>query len=157
MFGFFKKNIVKVFSPLDGKVIELKDVPDEVFSKGLVGDGVAIIPYSGTVVSPIKGTISRIFSTKHACSIKGSGIEVMIHIGLDTVELGGEGFKLFVKEGDSVDIGTPIVSLDKEYIISQDKEIVTPIIISSKKKIVLKNKKIGIVGEGELLLEVEFV
>jgi len=157
MFGFFKKKPVKVFSPLDGKVVELKDVPDEVFSKGLVGDGVAIIPSSGTVVSPIKGKISRIFSTKHACSIKGSDIEVMIHIGLDTVELGGEGFKSFIKEGDSVEVGTPLISLDKEYIISQDKEIVTPIIISSEKEIILKNKKLGIVREGEVLLEVEFV
>jgi len=157
MFGLFKNKIVKVFSPLDGKVIELKDVPDEVFSQGLVGEGVAIIPSSGTVVSPIKGIVSRIFSTKHAFSIKGSDIEVMIHVGLDTVELGGNGFELFVKEGDSVEIGTPIVSIDKEYIISQDKEIVTPIIISSEKKFVLKNKKIGIVREGELLLEVEFL
>jgi PTS system glucose-specific IIA component len=158
MFGLFKAKKIEIFSPLDGNLVDLEDVEDEVFSKKLVGDGIAIIPLGATVVSPIKGTISRIFKTKHAFSIKSGDIDILVHIGLDTVDLDGKGFELLVKEGDRVDIGTPIVTVDIEYLLSQDKDIITPIIVSSSKNISIKRlKDDDIVKKGEAILEVKFI
>ena len=157
MFGLFKSKKIEIFSPLDGKVVDIENVPDEVFSQKLVGDGIAIIPSSSIVVSPINGIISRIFPTKHAFSIRGNNIEVMVHIGLDTVSLQGEGFEALAKDGDKVKIGTPIIRLDKEYLISQGKEIITPIIVSSQKDISIKKHKLSTVSKGELLLELKFL
>jgi PTS system glucose-specific IIA component len=156
MFGLFKSKKIEIFSPFSGEVIDIENVPDEVFSKKLVGDGVAIIPSSSVAVAPIKGTISRIFPTKHAFSIKGDRIEIMVHIGLDTVSLQGEGFEALAKEGDKVDIGTPIIKVDKEYLISQGKEIITPIIVSSQKDIKIKKSNLTTIKEAELLLEISF-
>jgi len=152
MFGLFKPKKIEIFSPLGGEVVDIENVPDEVFSKKLVGDGVAIIPSSSVAVSPIKGVISRIFPTKHAFSIKGDRVEVMVHIGLDTVALQGEGFEALAKEGDKVDVGTPIIKVDKEYLISQGKEIITPIIVSSQKDIKIKKSDLTTIKEAELLL-----
>ena len=152
MFGLFKPKKIEIFSPLGGEVVDIENVPDEVFSKKLVGDGVAIIPSSSVAVSPIKGVISRIFPTKHAFSIKGDKVEVMVHIGLDTVALQGEGFEALAKEGDKVDVGTPIIKVDKEYLISQGKEIITPIIVSSQKDIKIKKSDLTTIKEAELLL-----
>jgi len=156
MFGLFKSKKIEIFSPLGGEVVDIENVPDEVFSKKLVGDGVAIIPSSSVAVSPIKGVISRIFPTKHAFSIKGDRVEVMVHIGLDTVSLQGEGFEALAKEGDKVEIGTPIIKVDKEYLISQGKEIITPIIVSSQKDIKIKKINSTTIKEAELLLEISF-
>jgi glucose-specific phosphotransferase system IIA component len=158
MFGFFKPNKQVIISPMDGHVVRLEEVPDEVFSKGLSGDGMAIIPLSGTVVAPIEGVVSRIFPTNHAFLISNkSGIEVMVHIGLDTVELKGEGFKRLVKEGTKVSTGTPIISVNLDYLESKRKEIITPILINCEKKIEIEKHKIGIIREGELLMEIKFL
>ncbi|MCH9740121.1 MAG: PTS glucose transporter subunit IIA [Epsilonproteobacteria bacterium] len=157
MFGLFKAKSTKLVSPVDGQLIELENVPDKVFSQKLVGDGIAVIPSSGTVVAPVTGVISRIFPTHHAFSITTSnGLEVMVHIGLDTVELQGEGFSCLKKEGDEVTVGTPIIRVDKEYLKSQGKEIITPMVVSSEKEITVEKHKVGIVREGEVLLEVKF-
>jgi len=156
MFGLFKSKKIEIFSPFSGEVVDIENVPDEVFSKKLVGDGVAIIPSSSIAVAPIRGIISRIFPTKHAFSIKGDKVEVMVHIGLDTVSLKGEGFEALSKEGERVDVGTPIIKVDKEYLISQGKEIITPIIVSSQKDIKIKKSDLTTIKEAELLLEVSF-
>ncbi len=158
MFGFFKKSKQVIISPMDGNLIALEEVPDEVFSKGLSGDGMAIEPISGTVVAPIDGVVSRIFPTNHAFLIsKKNGIEVMVHIGLDTVELKGEGFERLVKEGAKVNAGTPIISVDLEYLQSRGKEIVTPILINSEKSIEIEKHKIDTIREGESFMEVKFL
>lgn len=157
MFGLFKKKTVKIVSPMDGELMELEKVPDKVFSQKLVGDGIAIVPTSGTVVAPVSGKISRIFPTHHAFSITTQeGLEVMVHIGLDTVELNGEGFEALKKEGDEITVGMPIIRVDKAYLIAQGKEIVTPIVVSSEKNITLKRHHSGIVREGEMIIEVKF-
>jgi glucose-specific phosphotransferase system IIA component len=158
MFGFFKPNKQVIISPMDGDVVGLEEVPDEVFSKGLSGDGVAIVPLSGTVVAPIDGIISRIFPTNHAFLIsrKKNGIEVMVHIGLDTVELKGEGFKRLAEEGSKVTAGTPIISVDLDYLQSRGKKIITPILVNSEKSIEIKKHKTGTTREGESIMEVKF-
>ena len=110
MFSLFKKEKFKIVSPLDGQLILLKDVPDSVFSQKLMGDGFAIIPQSQVVVSPISGVAESVFPTGHAVGIKTKdGIECIVHIGLDTVELDGEGFTSLISQGDYVKAGEPIV------------------------------------------------
>ncbi len=158
MFGFFKKKQVEIVSPVDGSLVELEDINDQVFSKKLVGDGVAIVPSSRTITSPIDGVVTRIFPTKHAFMITSpSGIEVMVHVGLDTVDLNGEGFICLVKEGDTVSQACPILEVDFEFLKSKNKDIVTPIIVTSDKEITLEKSKIGTIREGESLVKVKFI
>ncbi|NEW60872.1 PTS glucose transporter subunit IIA [Sulfurovum sp. bin170] len=157
MFGFFKKSKQIVVSPVDGDVVDIESVPDKVFSQKLAGDGVAIVPNSGTIVAPIDGVVSRIFPTNHAfLIINNSGLEVMVHVGIDTVELNGEGFERLVEEGDKVKFGCPILSVDFDFIQSKGKAIITPVIVTCDKSIVLEKHKIGTIREGESLIEVKF-
>ena len=157
MFGLFKKSKQVIFSPVDGDVVDIESVPDEVFSQKLAGDGVAIVPLSGTIVAPIEGIVTRIFPTNHAFLITNSkGLEVMVHLGLDTVELNGEGFERLVEEGKKVKSGTPILSVDFDFIQSKGKEIITPVVINSDKSIILDKHKLGTIREGESLIEVKF-
>ncbi len=158
MFGLFKKKPLEVVSPMDGSLVALESINDDVFSKKLVGDGVAIIPSSRIVTAPINGVITRIFPTKHAFMITSpNGIEVMVHVGLDTVELNGEGFTCLVKEGESVNQASVILEVDFEFIKSKGKDIITPIIITSNKDIEIEKHKVGTIREGESLLKVKFV
>jgi glucose-specific phosphotransferase system IIA component len=158
MFGIFKKKPIGVVSPMDGELVALESINDDVFSKKLVGDGVAIIPSSGTVIAPINGTVTRIFPTKHAFMITSpNGIEVMVHVGLDTVELNGEGFTCLVKEGDRVNQASAILDVDFNFLKAKGKEIVTPIIITSDRDIEIDKDKVGTIREGESLLKVKFI
>ncbi len=157
MFGFFKAKKEKIVSPVDGDIVDLSDVPDQVFSEKMAGDGVAIMPRSNTFVAPVSGVVSKIFSTNHAYSIKSkNGLEILVHIGLDTVALKGEGFKRLVEEGKTVSIGTPIISADLEYLKSKGKNTITPIVLNHDKELLLKNNKIITIREGEALMEVSF-
>ena len=157
MFGLFKPKKQIIVSPIDGDIVDLESVPDEVFSTKLAGDGLAIIPRSNTFVAPVAGTITKIFSTNHAFSIKTKNdLEVLVHIGLDTVALNGEGFKRLVKEGDIVTVGKPIVVADLEFIKSQGKEIITPIVLNHDKEIIIETHNTRIVREGESLMEITF-
>jgi glucose-specific phosphotransferase system IIA component len=158
MFGLFKAKTVKLLAPMDGHLIDIEEVPDQVFSQKFVGDGIAIEPTSSTVVAPVSGKISRLFPTRHAFSIMTSqGLEVMVHIGLDTVELQGEGFESLKNEGDEVTAGMPIIRVDKAYLKSQGKAIVTPVVVSSEKKISLTKHSTGTVREGETIIEVKLL
>ncbi len=157
MFGLFKPKKQILVSPADGDIVKLEDVPDEVFSAKLVGDGVAIMPRSNTFVAPVAGVVSKIFSTNHAFSIRTSNnLEVMVHIGLDTVELDGEGFKALAKEGDKVSVGKPIIYADLAFIESKGKPIITPIVFNHKKELTVNIDKVRTIREGEELMEVIF-
>jgi glucose-specific phosphotransferase system IIA component len=157
MFGLFKAKKQMLVSPADGDVVNLADVPDEVFSEKMAGDGIAIFPRSNTFIAPVSGTITKIFSTNHAFSIRtNSGLEVLVHIGLDTVELNGEGFKRLVEEGDTVTVGKPIIFADLEFIKSKGKVIITPIVLNHEKELLLKSEAIKTVRENDNLLEVTF-
>jgi PTS system glucose-specific IIA component len=117
MFGFLKRKVRDVYAPVDGNVVKLESVDDEVFSQKMVGDGVAILPISGSFRAPIDGVVSKIFSTNHAYSIKSDkDLEVMVHIGLETVALNGEGFTRIASEGDTVKVGDIIIEADLAYI-----------------------------------------
>lgn len=132
-----KKVEEEIYSPLTGEVVSLEEVPDPVFAQRMMGDGVAIIPDEGVLVSPVEGKIIQIFHTKHAIGIKSvSGLEILIHIGLETVELNGEGFDVLINEGQSVKAGDPLVNFDIAFLKSKGKNIVTPLIITNSSEIV---------------------
>jgi glucose PTS system EIICBA or EIICB component len=119
-------------SPLDGKIVDLKDVPDQVFSQKMMGDGFAIDPTNGELVSPVDGKIVTFFPTKHAIGIRAeSGREILIHVGVDTVNLQGEGFEALVKEGDDVKAGQPLLRVDFDQIKGKVPSIKTPIIFTN--------------------------
>jgi sugar PTS system EIIA component len=118
MLGLFKKKkkpLKEFYSVVDGKSIDLSEVQDEMFSKKTLGDGIAVIPSSDDIVSPCSGEVTMVAATKHAVAIENEdGVQVLIHIGLDSVKLNGEGFKIFCKEGDRVEVGTLLVKIDRE-------------------------------------------
>jgi glucose-specific phosphotransferase system IIA component len=113
-------------------LIALSDVPDDVFSAGMMGDGVAIEPSDGHVVSPIDGTIQAVFPTKHAIGIIGNNNEeILIHMGLDTVSLQGQGFETLVEAGQSVKAGEPITNMDLNIIKQAGYATVIPILVTN--------------------------
>lgn len=123
---------VEIASPLDGKEIALKDVDDEVFASGVTGKGIAIIPENNTVLSPADGTVSVLFPSKHAVGITTKeGIEILVHIGLNTVMLNGEGFTTFVKQGDQVKKGQKLLEFDKDFITNKGCSLQSPLIITN--------------------------
>ena len=155
MFGFLKRKIREIKSPVDGQVVALESVDDDVFSQKLVGDGVAIIPMSDVFTAPIDGTITKIFSTNHAYSIKSTkDLEVMVHIGLETVALEGKGFERLANEGDDVKTGDPVIRVDLAYIREHAKDIITPIIISDESDVKSIEKRLNIVKSQDIIMEV---
>ncbi|MCX7884308.1 MAG: PTS glucose transporter subunit IIA [Caloramator sp.] len=133
MFNLFKKkNSIELKSPVKGRAINIKDVPDEVFASGMLGNGIAIEPTEGIVYSPCDCEIVNMFPTKHAVGIKTKeGLEILIHIGIDTVEMKGEGFDSFVNIGDKVKAGDKLISFDLELVKSKAKSSITPIVITN--------------------------
>ncbi len=126
------KVLLEMIAPFDGEVVALKDVPDEAFSSGVVGDGVAIKPTSNIVMAPATGTVVKIFDTNHAfCIETDNGVEIIVHMGIDTVALGGKGFKRLVEEGAEVKVGQPILELDLEYLNANAKSMISPVIVSN--------------------------
>lgn len=128
-----KQNIApEVLSPITGKAIPLSEVNDDVFRSELMGRGMAIIPTEGKVVAPFDGKVITIFETKHAITLKGdNGVEVLIHIGMDTVALKGKHFESHIKSGESVKAGDLLITFDKEAIEKEGYETVTPVIIAN--------------------------
>ncbi|MGG4491906.1 PTS sugar transporter subunit IIA [Metabacillus idriensis] len=121
-----------VYAPLTGRLLNLEDVPDPVFSQKMMGDGMAVEPSEGTLVSPVEGEIIQLFHTKHAIGIKSlTGMEILLHIGLETVAMNGEGFEAFVKEGDKVKPGDKLITFDLNLIKEKAASTITPIIITN--------------------------
>jgi len=126
-----------ILAPIDGTVVALEDVPDEVFAQKMAGDGVAIDPSGSVAVAPISGDLVKLFPGGHAFGISTSeGVELIVHIGLDTIELKGEGFENIATEGQQVKAGTPIVRFDRATIERKGKEIVSPVVSSGEGTIV---------------------
>ena len=119
-----------IFSPLKGKLLKLKDSKDEAFGSESLGKGALIIPEEGKVISPVNGTVSTVTPTLHAIGITSdSGIEILIHIGINTVELNGKYFKSNLKEGDKVSIGDILLEFDIDSIVKEGYSIESPIIV----------------------------
>jgi sugar PTS system EIIA component len=132
LFGGKNSKEVVIASPLTGKAVPLENVPDPVFSERMMGDGLAIEPSEGLVVSPFDGKVVQLFPTKHAIGLQSTnGLELLIHIGLETVALNGEGFESFVSQGDTVKQGDKLIAFDLRIIEEKANSTVTPIILTN--------------------------
>lgn len=119
-------------APVSGEVVAIEAVPDEAFASKAVGDGLAIKPTSSTVVSPAAGTVVKIFNTNHAfCLETDKGVEVVVHMGLDTVALGGKGFTRLIEEGAKVTAGQPVLEMDLAYLNANARSMISPVVVSN--------------------------
>lgn len=126
-----KERMVLV-SPLEGKVVPLAEVPDQVFASGALGKGVAVEPSVGKLFAPADGTITTLFLTGHAVGLTTTdGAEILMHIGMDTVSLDGEGFEAAIKQGDTVKKGDLLVSFDIEKIKAAGLPVITPVVVTN--------------------------
>ena len=151
--GFFdifkkkEKTIVTIYSPMNGKVIELKEVPDEAFAQKMVGDGCAIEPDKGIICSPIDGQLMNIFPTNHAIIFETiDGLEMIIHFGIDTVKLDGKGFQK-LREPGPIKIGDEIIKYDLDDIKDGVPSTRSPIIINNMEKV----EKIEVLSLGKIV------
>ncbi|MGH9243155.1 MAG: PTS sugar transporter subunit IIA [Acidimicrobiales bacterium] len=122
-----------VVSPCDGEALSLDDVPDPVFAERIMGDGMAVRPNASQVVAPVSGRIEKLFEGGHAFVIEtASGVQVLVHVGLETVMLKGDGFRVQAAEGDTVEAGAPIVHADFAAIAAKGLDPVTPVVVISE-------------------------
>jgi len=123
---------IDLYAPLTGEIIPLQEVPDSTFSNGLVGKGIAIVPKDGVVYSPFSGKVTMVTPTNHAIGItSNNGVELLIHIGLDTVALNGEGFILNVQIGEEIEYGDKLLTFDIEKIKQKNISLISPIIVTN--------------------------
>lgn len=146
-----------VYAPMTGTVKELSEIADEVFSSGMLGKGIAIEPTNGQVNSPVDGIVTTVFPTKHAIGVTSDeGVEILIHIGMDTVEMNGEGFESFVKQNERVKKGDLMIRVDLDKIKAAGLSSITPVVVTNSTtykdiSIVASNK----VDKGQVLLTIE--
>lgn len=132
MFGLFKKKKTEILlgAPAKGKAVPLAEVNDPTFSEGMLGEGVAIIPSEGKIYAPIDGEIGMVFDTLHAVSLTAeNGAEVLIHVGLDTVKMNGDGFVGHVQAGDKVKKGDLLLEVDLDKVKEAGYDTITPMLI----------------------------
>jgi sugar PTS system EIIA component len=144
-------------APLTGTVKSLEEVPDPVFSQKMMGDGIAIEPTEGKVVSPVDGEIMQLFPTKHAVGIKAkNGAEILIHIGLETVSMNGEGFESHVSEGSKVSKGDALITFDLDLVKEKAKSTITPIILTNGDNMseLIKKDAVSVTAGQEEILEI---
>ena len=150
LFDIFKKKekiVVTIYSPVNGKVIELKEVPDEAFAQKMVGDGCAIEPDKGVICSPIEGQLMNIFPTNHAIIFETiDGLEMIVHFGIDTVKLEGKGFQK-LREPGPIKVGDEIVKYNLDEIKDGVPSTKSPIIINNMEKV----EKIEVLSLGKIV------
>ena len=146
---------MRVLAPISGRAVPLAEVPDEVFAEGMAGQGCAIVPgASGEAVAPVSGVLVKLFEGGHAFGIAADGgMEMIVHLGLDTIELRGKGFERIATEGDPVEAGQPIVRFDLEEIRAGDYDPVTPVLVTNPEDHPVTGACTGDVQAGEPLFE----
>lgn len=123
---------ITLLAPLSGIIVPITSVPDPTFSEKILGDGIAILPENGRLLSPIGGKVESVPKTNHAVMIlSDSGAEILIHVGIDTVELGGAHFRAFVSPGDRVKAGDPLLEFEPDAIRRAGYDLSTPIIVTN--------------------------
>lgn len=154
---FFKKKEIEIKAPVRGQLISIKDVPDATFSEEMVGKGVAIIPEGNEIYSPVDGKITTVFITGHAIGITTKeGVDLLIHIGMDTVNLKGEGFEVKVKDGKHIKQGDLLIVVDFDKLKEKGYRLETPVIICNPdqfKNITYTNP--GNVNKGDVIMKVQ--
>lgn len=147
MFKFMKPKKIILKAPMDGVIVKLEDVPDPAFSQKMIGDGLAIKPTNTTVVSPVDGEVIQVFPTYHALGIKtNGGLEILLHLGIETVNLKGQGFKHYVEKGQKIKVGDKLMEVDWHYVATNAKSIISPIVITNGEHI----QKMEILENGEV-------
>ncbi|MBT9281083.1 MAG: PTS glucose transporter subunit IIA [Hydrogenibacillus schlegelii] len=137
---FKSRNIIDIVAPMNGRSVDITEVPDPTFSEKMIGDGVAIDPSDGTVVAPVTGEVVQVFPTGHAVGLRTpSGLELLVHIGLETVGLKGEGFTLHVEKGAQVEVGAPLLTFDLTLVRERAKAI-SPIVITNMERVLTLEK-----------------
>jgi PTS system beta-glucosides-specific IIC component len=150
--GIKKSEII--IQPVKGQVLPLNQVNDKAFADGLLGKGVAIVPNDGKLISPVDGTVTALFPTKHAIGITSdNGAEILIHVGLNTVELKGEGFDVKVEQGDKVKAKDLLMEIDFNLIQDKGYDITTPVIVTNTKDYL---DVIPVTNSKEKIIEVVF-
>lgn len=159
MFKFFnkkQKTDLKLVAPVTGNAIDLSKVPDPVFAQKMAGDGIAIDLTGETIVAPADGTLTLVFKTKHAFAMTlDNGIELLVHIGIDTVSLDGEGFEQLTSEGDIVKAGTPIIKINKDLILEKGFSLITPVLITNPdvvSELIISTDKNVTAGKDEIIV-----
>lgn len=152
--GLFTKELT-VCCPIEGKVSPLEYCPDEVFSKGLTGEGVVIFPTGDTVYAPIYGKVEFIFEAKHAIALKSQGVEYLIHVGLDTNKLNGHGFEVFVSSGDEVKQGDILLKFDSQILNAHHCINVTPFVFTNLNRKNITVTQYGMVNANEPFILIE--
>lgn len=163
MFDFFKKRdkkaavkVVDVYAMCDGEFVAIEQVPDEVFAQKMMGDGFAIIPTSGVMNSPVEGKVDNIFPTKHAISFTVGSLEVLLHMGIDTVSLEGKPFTVYVNESTSVDQSTNIADVNLSELEANDKDKEMIVVFTNGSEVIenIDFKASGTVKQGDLIATV---
>lgn len=156
MFGLFCRNkIVEFKSPVIGSAIALDAVPDEVFATKMVGDGMAFEPQEGIVYAPVRGVIDSVFPTKHAIGIQTKeGLKVIIHIGIDSVNLKGDGFESLVHKNQKVKPGDKLMAFDINLLNEKAKSIIIPVIITNMNQVASITFKYGKVDSHSTVMKV---
>lgn len=144
-------------SPIEGELVPLSDVNDDVFSSGLLGKGIAIVPARGEVFAPFSGEIITLLESKHAIGLKShNGVELLIHVGIDTVTLKGQHFESYVSQGDRVEAGDKMLEFDMEAIKAKGFELVTPVIVTNDKQFSeVKFAEPASIHRGDLILSLK--
>lgn len=148
--------MTQILSPVSGTTIPMSQVADEVFAQGLAGEGAAVVPQdSGEALAPVSGQLVKLFEGGHAFGIAtDEGAEVLVHLGLDTLELEGEGFERLATEGERVEAGQPLVRFDLQSIQDAGYDPTTPVFVSNSDEFVVDGQEPGEVRAGSCLFEV---
>ncbi|MGA7982461.1 MAG: PTS glucose transporter subunit IIA, partial [Chromatiaceae bacterium] len=142
--------VLELRAPLDGVILPLEQVPDPVFAQKMVGDGLSIDPLSQLLTAPCEGTVTQLHRAGHAVTLTtAEGIEVMMHIGLDTVELKGKGFTPRVEEGQHVVAGDALIAFDADFLATHAKSLLTQIVITNGERVAEFQPSTGSVRAGQ--------
>ena len=145
-----------IYAPGKGHIIPLSEVPDKVFSEKMMGDGIGFVPEKGEIVAPFDGTVKTIFPTKHAIGLESdTGIEVLIHNGIDTVKLNGEGFESLVNVNEPVTQGQPLMKINLAYLKEHAPSVVTPVIITNQGDKTLTFDNVDSVDSGKRIMKIK--
>ena len=144
MFNFFRKRNDNVLTaPVNGTCIDLSEVPDKVFSEKMIGEGVAFIPENDVFCAPCDGVIVMVARTAHAVGLKCGDLEILLHVGMNTVDLNGKGIKALVKKNQKVRRGMPLIKIDRDVMDENSINLISPMIITNHMDFELKYENVG--------------